>query len=73
MPFEKQTVWVCPGCKDEDAYYLPDGPSECPLEDCRRTTVKRRRWVCTGCGQSYPGNRKPPEHCEECGELFRRV
>ncbi len=69
---EKCTVWVCrgPDCGD---WYVDDGPGRCPTMDCNRTLVERHRWLCDGCGASYPGNRKPPEHCEECGELFRRV
>mgnify|MGYP001567123322 CR=1 FL=1 len=63
--YEKRIVWVCPSCKGEMGYV--DEPGECPMQDCKRALIEHHRWVCTDCGESYPGNRGAPELCEECG------
>ncbi len=70
MTIEKRIIWMCPEC-----WLHFDEPGTCAAGDCRRKLVERHAWICPNpsCGQSYPGNRKPPEHCEACGESFRRV
>ncbi len=64
---EKRTIWMCPEC----GVYYEDEPGCC--RDCGRKLVKRHVWICPNrwCGVSYPGNRRPPEHCEECGTTLR--
>jgi hypothetical protein len=66
--FVKRTVWVCRKCADD--WYCNE-PGDCPIPGCHRRLVERHRWVCTRwyCGWSYPGNRKPPKPCAECGGL----
>jgi uncharacterized protein YbaR (Trm112 family) len=72
VTFTKQTVWVCPSCKEEMGY-IPNtnarrlGINEtCPMEGCNRVLVERHRWICAACGYSYPGNRSQPDICGEC-------
>jgi hypothetical protein len=80
VSFTKQRVLVCPSCKEEMGY-IPFNTSinassvlevkeTCPMEDCGRVLVERHRWICSSCGESYPGNRKAPEYCDVCWPEF---
>lgn len=71
MPAEKRTVWVCLVCQDDAGYW--DEPGYCPMQHDSLYPYKlrkRHRWICLRCGESYVGNRRPPERCE-CGEVLR--
>ena len=50
--FRKAIVRVCRADKrySEDEKY-------CPV--CSKRMVIRTRWICEGCGKSYPGNTRP--------------
>lgn len=66
MPAKKRTVWMCVACgeytEEKERYGSP-----C----CDRQQVERHSWICSECTAAYPGNRRLPERCEECGETLR--